>query len=141
MRQFFAMRKAGRTELPSGGGDTLVVAGVEGCVDCAQARGRGEVARGGLEACRPPASRTSTRAKPHSSSGCLGPAAHSSLYRANEAMSGICAPAAQRAKRLPLGQILWGGAESDAGRIMSPAEENQDVDGPAWVGLHHPRIS
>ena len=43
--------------------------------------------------------------------------------------------------KIPLGRLLWGGAESDVGRILDPGERNQDADGPAWVGLYHPRIS
>jgi hypothetical protein len=43
--------------------------------------------------------------------------------------------------KLPLGRMLWAGAESEVGRILDPAEKNQDFDGPAWIGLHHPRIS
>jgi hypothetical protein len=42
---------------------------------------------------------------------------------------------------LPLGRVLWGGAESDAGRILDPDVKDHDFDGAAWIGLHHPRIS
>ncbi len=42
---------------------------------------------------------------------------------------------------LPLGRALWAGAESDAARVLRTSERDPDVDGDAWIGLHHPRIS
>ncbi len=45
---------------------------------------------------------------------------------------------------LPLGRILFSGAERDVGRIISPDASDgdaADINGPAWIGLHHPRIS
>ena len=62
------------------------------------------------------------------------------MTRATESYVWHFAPPWQ-GQTLPLGRILWSGAESDVGRILDPREENQDFDGPAWVGLHHPRIS
>jgi hypothetical protein len=43
--------------------------------------------------------------------------------------------------RIPLGQMLWGGAEADVERILISDEPNPDSDGHAWCGLFHPRIS
>jgi hypothetical protein len=45
------------------------------------------------------------------------------------------------AERLPIGRCLWGGAESDVARILVSDEKDPDVDGSAYGGLHHPRIS
>ncbi len=42
---------------------------------------------------------------------------------------------------LPIGRALWAGAESDAARVIRAGERDPDVDGEAWIGLHHPRIS
>jgi hypothetical protein len=42
---------------------------------------------------------------------------------------------------IAIGQALWGGAESDVGRIIDSKAPNLDPDGIAWLGLHHPRIS
>jgi hypothetical protein len=42
---------------------------------------------------------------------------------------------------LPLGRCLWAGADGDVRRVINPDEPNQDFDGPAWIGLNHPRIS
>ena len=42
--------------------------------------------------------------------------------------------------KLPLGRLLWAGAESDAARILT-GDSSTDPDSDAWVGLYHPRIS
>jgi hypothetical protein len=49
-------------------------------------------------------------------------------------------------KSVPIGRCLWSGADSDVRRILDPvhhdhSEANLDPDGPAWIGLNHPRIS
>ena len=42
---------------------------------------------------------------------------------------------------LPLGRILWAGAEADVRRILESGHAHPDPDGSAWIGLNHPRIS
>jgi len=59
---------------------------------------------------------------------------------ASERYSWRCAPPF-RERSLEIGRLLLGGAEADLVRIMDQALANQDVDGPAWIGLHHPRLS
>ena len=62
------------------------------------------------------------------------------MNRATEAYSWVCA-APHSNQHLDLGRILWAGAETDVGRIIDPNCTNNDPDGPAWIGLHHPRLS
>ena len=62
------------------------------------------------------------------------------MNRATDTYSWVCA-APHSNDQLPIGRILWGGAEADARRILEPGNPNQDPDGPAWIGLHHPRLS
>lgn len=59
---------------------------------------------------------------------------------ASERYAWRCAPPFKD-RSLELGRLLFGGAEADLVRIMDPAQANQDVDGPAWIGLHLPRLS
>lgn len=139
IRGFMAMAKAWPEDLPSGDGRTLVVAGVEGCIDVMEPQ---EAEAWLEEELRPrvisfqdeyenqtalvlwlPAGRHRIR---------MSPAGESYLWK--------CAPPWNNAT-IELGRLLWGGAESDVGRILDPTERNQDPDGPAWVGLFHPRIS
>jgi hypothetical protein len=50
-----------------------------------------------------------------------------------------CQPQAKQ--QIPIGRCLWAGAEVDVLRVMDAANESMDFDGPAWIGLYHPRIS
>ena len=62
------------------------------------------------------------------------------MNRANEAYLWRCG-APYSGREIEIGRILWGGAEGDAGRILYADETNRDPDGPAWIGLHHLRLS
>jgi hypothetical protein len=42
---------------------------------------------------------------------------------------------------LPIGRLLFSGAENEVERLLSSDDPNADYDGKHWVGLHHPRIS
>ena len=42
---------------------------------------------------------------------------------------------------LPIGRLLFSGAESEVERLLNSDEPGVDVDGKHWIGLHHPRIS
>ena len=139
IRQFFALSLAWPNELPSGNGDTLVVAGFDGCVDAlapadAEAWLERELkprllgfqdeyeGQAGVILWLPAGKQRIT----------MKPASEEYLWR--------CAPPFSQ-QDLPLGRILWGGSEGDAGRILDPEDKTHDFDGAAWIGLHHPRIS
>lgn len=140
VRGLLALAQSWPEVLPSGGGRTLVVAGIEGCLDAfapsdamrwleedlkARILGFQEHYEGGtglvlwIPGGKPP---------------------RITMDPAKESYSWACA-APHGDSPLPLGRILWGGAENDVRRILDPANANQDPDGPAWIGLHHPRIS
>jgi hypothetical protein len=42
---------------------------------------------------------------------------------------------------LPIGQLLFSGAENEVERLLNTDDPHADYDGKHWVGLHHPRIS
>jgi hypothetical protein len=139
IRGFFDLARNWPQDLPSGGGRTLVVAGVEGCVDLlppAQARIWLE------EELRP---RVLAFQDEYESQAALvlwlpDGRRRVRMVPATESYVWVCA-GEWRNETIPLGQCLWSGAESDVGRILDTREKNQDFDGPAWIGLHHPRIS
>lgn len=62
------------------------------------------------------------------------------MNSATETYTWACAPPHKDAV-LPLGRLLWSGAESGAARIIDPSASNADPDGPAWIGLHLQRLS
>jgi len=139
IRQFFALVGNWPGELPCNDGNTLVVAGLEGCIDLlepadAEAWMKSELLPAilafqdeyGVEAALVfwmPTGKNRVK-----------------MNRATEAYSWVCS-APHSNQHIDLGRILWAGAEADVGRIMDPACTNTDADGPAWIGLHHPRLS
>lgn len=139
IRSFFELAREWPEDLPSGGGRTLVVAGVEGCVDVLPPA---EAEIWLEEELRP---RMLDFQEEYESQMALVlwlPAGRDRvrMTRASESYLWHCAPP-WASQAIPLGRILWGGAESDVGRILDPNEKNQDFDGLAWSGLHHPRVS
>ena len=139
IRGFFDLARKWPEDLPSGGGSTLVVAGVEGCLDLLPP----EDAEHWLEEDLRP--RVLGFQEEYESQTALvlwlpGGGNRVRMTRASESYLWHCGPP-WTAQTIPLGRILWSGAENDVGRILDPREKNQDADGPAWVGLHHPRIS
>ncbi len=139
IRQFFALVNSWPDQLPCNNGDTLVVAGLEGCVDLlepaeAEAWLKSELLPAilafqdeyGVEAALVfwmPTGKNRVK-----------------MNRATEAYSWVCS-APHSNQHIDLGRILWAGAEADVGRIIDPGCTNTDPDGPGWIGLHHPRLS
>ena len=139
MRELFALRQAWPGELPGSGGDALVVAGLDGCLDSLSEAD------------------ALTWLETDLKSVVLDFQAH---YQGQAALilwlaSGRTrigmdladeeyywkVAAGRDAARLPLGRCLWAGAETDVARILVSDEKVPDLDGEAYVGLHHPRIS
>ena len=139
LREFFAVARSWPDELPGAGGDALVVAGAEGCLDALgaddgsawletdlkqimldfQDEYQGQAA---LILWLPSGRRRIT----------MAPATEEYNWRN---------AASRTAPSLPIGRCLWGGAASDAARIIVSDAPDPDIDGSAWVGLYHPRIS
>ena len=42
---------------------------------------------------------------------------------------------------LPIGRLLFSGAENEVERLLNTDNPHADYDGKNWSGLHHPRIS
>ncbi len=139
IRQFFALLGNWPDDLPSNDGNTLVVAGLEGCIDLMSP----EEAEEWLKSDLLPA--ILEFQDEYSLEAALvfwlpDGKRRIRMNRATEAYSWICA-APNSGQTLDLGRILWAGAEADVGRILDDSQPNKDPDGPAWIGLHHPRLS
>lgn len=139
VRQFFAMARAWPEDLPGNGGRALVIAGVEGCLDVLTPA---DSERWLEEELRPRVLSFQEEYESQSALVLWLPEGRQrvQMTRSTESYLWKCGPPSH-GQTLPLGRVLWGGAESDVGRILDPNEKNTDFDGPAWVGLHHPRIS
>ena len=139
LREFFAMTRSWPDELPGVGGDALVVAGVEGCLDALRADDGSTWLESDLK-----------RAILEFQDEYQGLAALI-LWLPSGRRRVVMAPATEEyswknatsrtAPLLPIGRCLWAGADSDAARIVVSDASDPDLDGPAWVGLYHPRIS
>jgi hypothetical protein len=138
IRQFFAMVGNWPNDLPCNDGNTLVVAGLEGCIDLMEP----EEAEGWLKSEFLPAVLAFQDEYGLGSLVFWLPTGKSRvrMNRATEAYTWICS-APHNNQQLELGRILWAGAEADVGRIIDPNNVNPDPDGAAWIGLHLPRLS
>ena len=139
IRGFFAMAKSWPEELPGTGGDVLIVAGVEGCLD-ALSDGDG---RTWLE--------TDLKRMILSFQDEYEGSAALILWLPSGRRRVSMEPVTEKyfwknspsrsTSGLPIGQYLWAGAESDVARIIVSDAQDPGVDGDAYVGLYHPRIS
>ncbi len=138
IRQFFALVGGWPDELPCNDGNTLVVAGLEGCIDLLEP----DDAESWLKSELLPAILDFQDAYDKGALIYWMPSGKSRI-KVNSATGQhlwVCS-APHSNQRLDLGRILWAGAEADVARIMDPAGTNQDPDGTAWIGLRHPRLS
>jgi len=126
-------------DLPSNEGNTLVVAGLEGCMDLMEPS---EAETWLREELLPAILTFQDKFALEASLVFWLPTGKNrvKMNRATEAYSWICA-APFSTRQLDLGRILWAGAELDVGRIIDQKTANFDPDGIAWIGLHHPRLS
>jgi hypothetical protein len=139
IRGLFKFSRAWPEDLPSNGGKTLVVAGVEGCLDCLTPKDAEAWIEDDL---RPALVSFQEEYEGQCALVLWLPTGRRriSMNRANETYFWRC-NAPFSGLEIAIGRILWGGAESDAVRIIDGRAANRDPDGPAWIGLHHPRLS
>jgi hypothetical protein len=139
IREFFELRKAWPENLPGAGGDALVVAGLDGCLDSVSEQDAVTWLETDLKAA------ILSFQQHYEGQAALIMWIASGRTRiemglADEEYFWKTTPG-RDAARLPLGRCLWGGAEADVARILVSDENDPDVDGDAYVGLYHPRIS
>ena len=138
-REFARISKKWPDTLPSMSGNTLIVSGLDGCLDVLNP----DDAEKWLE--RELKDKILSFQSEYEGLAALifwvpGGRKRVTVEAATESYLWRCsAPYQQR--ELQIGRILWGGSEGEAKRIINPAEKNQDSDGPGWVGVHHPRIT
>lgn len=138
IRQMFALVDAWPDDLPAAGGDAIVVAGVEGCIDVLSGP---DAERWLVEDLR----RAIMSFQEHYE-GAAGlifwlPSGRNkiSMRGASEEYYYRHRPSGEEG--LHIGRFLWSGAENEVERIMNADDPEADYDGKHWVGLHHPRIS
>jgi hypothetical protein len=139
IREFFALSKKWPEDLPAAGGDAVVVAGLEGCLDSLTPDDAMAWLEHDLRQLL-----LSFQDRYENQAGLVlwipGGKKRITMPRATEQYQWQ-GSGAYSGSALPLGRCLWAGADSDVRRVLNPSEINQDPDGPAWIGLNHPRIS
>lgn len=137
MRDFFRM--SWPEDLPSNDGRTLIVAGLEGCLDILTLEDAERWLEHDLK------SRILSFQDEYENQASLVfwiPGGKNRLQpnRANGSLVWRCS-ASQGGQSVSLGMKLWAGSETDVSRIISSENSDVDPDGAAWIGMHHPRIS
>ena len=136
LRAFHSLAKSWPDELPSSDGDSLIVTGMEGVLDSLD----GEELVAWLEHDLRPAI-LSFQEEYEGQAGLImwlpSGGTRVEMDRATERY--YWKPHGR--ERISLGQLLWGGAEADVERILVSDDPHPDIDGQAWCGLFHPRIS
>jgi hypothetical protein len=139
IRDFIGYASHWPQTLPSHTGRTLVVAGVEGCLDCLSPDdGRSWIE----EDLRPLLLRFQEEYEQQRALVLWLPTGQRRIrqHPARETYSWQCA-APSSGEAIELGNLLWGGAEEDARHIIDSRSANRDPFGPGWIGLYHPRLS
>lgn len=139
VRDFFALRAAWPEDLPSSDGNAIVVAGIEGCLDALSADDASTWLEHDLKT-------VVLDFQDHYEGQAalmmwLPTGAKRVKMVASTERYTWSLTASSAAQTIELGRFLWGGAESDVARIIDSDDSKADWDGPAWAGLHHPRIS
>jgi hypothetical protein len=139
MRQFLDMAKAWPEELASGGGNALVVSGVEGCLDVLDQADAEKWLERDLKDLI-----LSFQGEYEGQAALIFwlPSGRSRISMAGSSEEYYWKhKASESEKGLHLGRLLWSGAENEVERILDTEDQDADYDGKAWAGLHHPMIS
>ncbi len=138
IRQIFAMVDNWPEVLPTAGGDTVVVAGVEGCLDVLNGTDAERWLLGDLSTAI-----MSFQAHYEGSAGLVFwmPSGRSRIFMRGASEEYHYKHRGSAANSLHIGRLLWSGAENEIERIMNAPEVGSDYDGKHWAGLYHPRVS
>jgi hypothetical protein len=138
LRQFFAYSTHWPDELPAGGGDTLIVSGLEGCLDVldtadAQRWIQVEFKEAVL----------SFQDHYEGQAGLIMwlPSGRHRISMKGASEEYYWKHRGSGPEGLPIGRLLFSGAENEVSRLLDADDDKVDYDGRHWIGLHHQRIS
>ena len=138
-REFIQISNNWPESLPSGEGNTLIVSGMDGCLDILTPEDAEKWLENDIK------TKILDFQSEYEGLASLifwvpGGRKRFVMEPATEAYLWRCAPPNQQ-KEIQIGRLLWGGSESDVMRVLNPKEKNQDADGACWIGLYHPRVT
>ena len=136
LRQFFALAGNWPETLPAAGGDALVVAGLEGCLDVLDAADAERWIETDLKEAV-----LSFQDHYEGQAGLILwlPSGRDRITMKRASEQYFWKHRSSGADGLPLGRLLFSGAECEVERLFDA--EDADYDSKHWIGLHHPRIS
>ncbi len=138
IRRMFAMVDDWPDALPVAGGDAIVVAGVEGCLDVLDGP---DAERWLTEDLRPAILSFQSFYEGQAGLVFWLPSGRNRITMRGASETYHYKHRGSGEDGLHIGQLLWSGAENEIERLMNTQDSNADYDGKHWVGLHHPRIS
>jgi hypothetical protein len=138
MRELFALKNEWPDTLPAADGDTLVVAGLEGSLDVLTATDAQEWLSSEFHDLI-----ISFQDYYESQAGLIFwmPSGHKRIFMKRATEEYFWTHLGSGEPGLPLGRLIFSGAECEVERLLDIDEPGVDVDGTHWIGLHHPRIS
>ena len=138
LRQFFAFASDWPEDLPAADGDSLVVSGLEGCLDVLDAADAHRWIETDLK--------EAVLSFQDHYEGQAGLVLWLPSGRHRISMKGATEQyywkhRSSGSDGLPIGRLLFSGAENEVERLLDSEDGKADYDGKHWIGLHHPRIS
>ncbi len=139
MREFFKLMDAWPDDLPAANGDALVVSGFEGCIDVLDEDDASRWIETDIK--------NALLSFQDFYQGQAGLIFWLPSGRKRISMKGATEEYFWKHRGtadpdgLPIGRLLWSGAENEVERIIDTDDPHADYDGKHYVGLHHPRIS
>lgn len=138
LREFFSMAKNWPESLPAGGGDTLVVSGLEGCLDILESQDAAKWVEDDLKELV-----LDFQEEYEGQAGLIfwAPSGKNRVTMTGSSEEYFWKHGTKGDSDLPIGRLLFSGAENETQRILAGDDYTVDYDGPKWAGLFHPRIS
>lgn len=138
LRQFFALVDHWPEDLPAANGDALVVSGFEGCLDVLS----GDDAVKWIETDLKEAI-LSFQDFFQGQAGLIlwAPSGRNRISMKGASETYFWKHRGIDSDGLPIGRLLFSGAENEVERLLNTDDPHADYDGKHWAGLHHPRIS
>lgn len=138
LRQFFAMANDWPEDLPAANGDAIVVSGLEGCLDVLTADDAQQWIETDLKEAV-----LSFQDHYQGQAGLIFwlPSGRHRISMKGATEQYFWKHRSSGSEGLPIGRLLFSGAENEVERVVDSEDGKADYDGKHWIGLHHPRIS
>ncbi len=138
LRQFFALVDKWPDDLPAADGDALMVSGFEGCLDVLGGDDAIEWIETDLKEVI-----LSFQDFYQGQAGLIlwAPSGRNRISMKGASETYFWKHRGMGGEGLPIGRLLFSGAENEVERLMNTDDPQADPDGKHWAGLHHPRIS